>query len=77
MFSESKFLTSTSVLDTRYKHFGNQNNNLFYSFKGQLDYALAHYVADWETTKCNDDKFLTNLLMKPITKNLLYCNANK
>ena len=37
---------------------------------------LAHYFADSEITKRNDDKFLTNLLMKPITKNLSYCNAN-
>ena len=77
MFSESKFPVSTPVLDTRYKHPGSQNNNLFYPFNGQLDYALAHYFLDLETTKPNIDKFITNSLMKPITKNLLYCNADE
>ena len=69
-FSESEFLAGTLILDTRYEHPGSQNNNLFYSFNGQLDYALAHYFSNSETIKRNIDKFLTNQLMKPITKNL-------
>ena len=76
-FSESKFLAGIPVLDTRYKHPESQNNNPFYLFNGQLDYALAHYFADSKTTKSNVDKFFTNPLMKPITKNLLYCNADE
>ena len=77
MFSKSEFLAGIPVLDTRYEHSGSQNNNPFYPFNGQLDYALAYYFADSETTKRNIDKFFTNLLMKPITKNLLYCNVDK
>ena len=76
-FSESEFLAGTPVLDTKYKHPRSQNNNPFYSFNGQLDYALAYYFANLEITKRNVDKFLTNLLMKPITKNLSYCNADE
>ena len=76
-FSKSEFLTGTPISDTRYKHFENQNNNPFYSFNGQHDYTLAHYLANLETTKCNFYKFLTNLLMKHNTQNLLYHNTNK
>ena len=76
-FSESEFLADTPVLDTRYEHLESQNNNPFYLFNGQLDYVLAHYFADLETTKRNIDKFFTNLLMKPITKNLSYCNTDE
>ena len=76
-FSKSKFPAGTPVLDTRYKHLENQNNNLFYPFNNQVDYALAHYLTDSKTTKRNIDKFFTNPLIKPITKNLSYCNANK
>ena len=76
-FSKSEFPTGTPVSDTRYKHLRSQNNNPFYPFNAQLDYELAHYFADSETTKCNIDRFFTNPLIKPIIKNLLYCNANK
>ena len=70
MFSECKFSVRISILDTKYKHSGSQNHNLFYPFNGQLDYLLAHYFVDSETTKHNVDKFLTNSFMKPITKDL-------
>ena len=76
-FSKYKFPADTPIFDTRYKHLESQNNNPFYFFHGQLVYALAHYFADLETTKCNFDKFLTNSLMKPITKDFLYCDADK
>ena len=76
-FNESKFLADIPILAIKYKHFGSQNNNLFYLFNGQLDYALAHYFANSKITKCNVDKFLTNLLMKPITKDLSDCNADE
>ena len=77
MFNECKFLSGTPVLDIRYEHFRNQINNLFYLFNSQLDYALAHYFANSKTIKQNIDKFLTNLLMKPIIKNLSYYNVDK
>ena len=77
MFSKSEFLAGTPVSNTRYKYPRSQNNNLSYLFNGQSDYALAHYFTDSEPTKCNIDKFITNLLMKPFTKDLLYCNVDE
>ena len=76
-FSESEFSAGTLILDTRYKYFRRQNNNLFYLFNGQLNYILTHYFLDSETTKRNINKFLTNPLMKLITKNLSYRNADE
>lgn len=76
-FIESKFLASILVLDTRYKYFRSQNNNSFYLFNNQVVYTLVHYFANSETTKNNIDKFLTNFLIKLITKHLLYYNGNK
>lgn len=76
-FSKSEFLASTPVLDTRYKYPRNQNNNPFYLFNSQLDYTLAHYFAYLEISKHNVHKFLTNSFMKPITKNLSYCNVDE
>ena len=76
-FRKYEFSFGTSVLDTQYKHFESQKNNPFYPFHSQLNYALAHYFANSETTKNNFDKFSTNPLMKPITKNVLYFNTNK
>ena len=76
-FSEFKFLIDTPILDTRYKHFGSQNNYLYYSFIDKFDYALADYFAKLKITKCNIDKFLSNPLIKPIIKKFSYCNANK
>ena len=76
-FNKSEFSAGTLVLDTRYKHPRSQNNNLFYLFNGQLDYALAYYFVDLEITKHNIDKFFTNPLIKPITKDLLYCNVDE
>lgn len=76
-FSQSKFSAGTSVLDIQYKHSISQNNNLFYLFYDQLDYTFAHYFVELEIIKRNVDRFLTNLLIKPIIKKLLYCNANK
>ena len=76
-FSESKFLAGTPVFDTQYEHLGSHNNNLCYHLNDQLDYTLAHYFVKGETLKCNVNRFLTNLLIKPITKQLSYCNADK
>ena len=77
MFGKSEFLIGTQVLDTRYKHFGSQNNNPFYPFNDQLDYVLADYFAESKTTKHNIDKFLSNLLIKSVIQNLSYCNVNE
>ena len=75
-FSESKFLAGISLSDTKYRHSGRQNNNLFYPFNSQLDYTLAHYFADLETPKRNVVKFLTNSLIELIGKNFSYCNVD-
>lgn len=72
MFTKFKFPTSKPVLNIRYKYFRSQNNNLFYHFNHSLEYALANYLEKSETTKCNEDKFLSNLLMKAIIKKLSY-----
>lgn len=77
IFNKLKFPVGTPVLDIKYKYLGSQNNNLFYFFNGQLEYILAYYFANLETTKHNIDKFLINLFMKPMTKNFLYCNVNE
>lgn len=77
IFNKPEFLASILVLDTRYKYLENQNNNLFYLFNLQLDYALAYYFAKSEIIKCNINKFLSNLLIMLISKNLLYHNINK
>ncbi len=76
-FSRSEFPVSTPVSDTRYVLSESQSNNPFYPFNNQLDYAMAHYFAESETTKCNVNKFLSNLLMELITKQLLYCNTDE
>ena len=77
MFSKTKFLAGTPVLDTQYNHLRSQYNNLFYSFNDQLDYALAHYFSELGTTKRNVYRFLTNSLMKHITEKLSYCNVDE
>ncbi len=77
MLSKSEFLVGTPVSDIRDEHLGSHNNNLFYPFNDQLDYALTNYFAKPETTKRNVDKFLSNPLLKPITKKLSYCNTDE
>ncbi len=76
-FGESEFPISTLLFDIRYVHPGSGSSNLFHPFNDQLDYALAHYFAKSEIIKRNIDKILSNLLMKPITKKLSYCNTNE
>lgn len=77
IFNNSKFIAGISILDTRYKYFKSKNNNLIYSFNSQIDYILVYYFINFEIPKCNINKFLINFLIKLITKNLLYQNANK
>lgn len=76
-YSKSEFLANTLILNTRYEYLGSQNNNVFYLFRHQLNYALAHYYVKSEIIKCNIDKFFSNPLIKPITKKLSYCNTNE
>ena len=58
-FNEQKFSTIILVSDIKYDYPESQNNNPFYLFNDQLDYALAYYFAEPETTKSNIDKFLS------------------
>ena len=76
-FSDQEFAAGTSVSNIKYNHPGFQNNNFFYPFYDQLDYRLAKYFAESETTKSNVDKFLSEVLMAPLTEKLSYQNANK
>lgn len=50
---------------------------MFHSFNDELDYALAHYFAESETTKDNVDKFFSNPLMRSINEKLSYRNADE
>ena len=77
MVGKSEFLKGILVSNTRYEQPENRNTNLFHLFKDHLDCALAHYLVKLKTTKHNIDKFLSNLLIKPITKKLSYCNTDK
>lgn len=78
IFTESKFPTSTPVLDAKYKYSESyKNNNLYYSINNQVDYVLTHYSTNSKTTKCNINKFFTNFFIRPIIKNVSYCNADK
>lgn len=61
----------------KYHHLDFKNNNLFYPFNNQLDYIFANYFLEFKTTKDNIDKFLSNLLIVPLIKELSYENANK
>ncbi len=76
-FSDQEFAAGIPVSNIKYNHLGFQNNNLFHSFHDQLDYGLAKYFAESETTKNNVDKFLSDLLMTPLTEKLSYRNADK
>ena len=77
MFGESEFLVGSPVLETRYVHLRSKSSNLFGLFYDQLDYTLTHYFTKLKSTKRNVDKFLSNPLMKPFIKKLLYPNANE
>ncbi len=76
-FSSHEFPASTPISDKKYKHPGSKHKNSFYSFNDQLDYGLAHYFAESETTKGNVNKFLTDPLMAPLTEKLSYKNADE
>lgn len=77
IFSEFKYVVSTPILDIRYKQWESQNNNMFYSLKKNINYALRHHFANSKISKYNINKFFTNFLIKFITKNLLFYNVDK
>ncbi len=76
-FNSHEFPAGTPISDKKYKYLGYKHKNSFYSFNDQLDYGLAHYFAESETTKGNVNKFLTDLLMVLLTKKLSYKNADE
>ena len=65
------------VSNIKYNHPELKHQNSFYPFNDQFDYVLAHYFAELEITKSNINKFLSDLLMIPLTKKLSYKNANE
>ena len=76
-FSEQEFSTGTPVFNIKYDHLESQNDSFFYPFHNQLNYALAYYIIESETTKDNKDKFLSNILMALLTEKLSYQNADE
>ncbi len=66
-FSDQEFTADTPVCNIKYNHPGFKNNKPFYPFHDQLDYRLAKYFAESETTKSNVDKFLSDPLIAPLT----------
>ena len=76
-FNKQEFPAGTLVFNIKYDYLRSQNDNLFYPFYNQLDYILAHYFAESETTKGNINKFPSNSLMAPLTEKLSYQNAEK
>lgn len=76
-FNSYKFFTGTRILDIKYWHPRSKYNSSFYPFNDQLDYTLAYYFAESETTKGNFNKFLTDLLIVPLTEKLSYKNVDK
>ena len=71
-FSEQKFSNNKSISNIKYYYLGFQNNNFFHPFNNWLNYALATYFAKFETIKGYINRFLSNLLMIPLIKKLLY-----
>lgn len=76
-FSETEYQAGTLISNIKYRHSGYQHDNVFYPFDNDVDYALAHWFVESKITKGNVDKFLTNFLMKSITKQLSYWNTIK
>ena len=75
--SEQEFLVGIPISNIKYDHPRSQNDNLFSLFHNQLDYILAYYFLESETTKGNEDKFMSNLLIAPPTEKLSYQNTDK
>lgn len=71
-FIDQEFVISILVSNIKYNYPKSQNDNLFYLFHDQLNYALANYFAKFKTIKRNIDKFLSKLLIISFTKKLSY-----
>lgn len=76
-FSSYEFFIGTQISDIKYKHLESKYQSSFYPFNNQLNYALAHYFAKSMITKDNINKYLTDLLMVPLTKKLSYTNTDE
>ena len=76
-FSKQEFFADKLVSDIKYYPPSYHSNNTFYRFIDQLDYVLANYFVDFEITKDNIDRFLSNPLMFLLIKKLSYQNADK
>ena len=76
-FSSYEFLAGIYISNIKYRYLGSKHNSSFYSFNDQLEFALAYYFAESETTKSNKNKFLSAPLIEPLTKKLFNKNANK
>ncbi len=75
--SSHEFPVGISISDKKYKHPESKHKNSFYPFNDQLDYGLAHYFTESETTKGNMNRFLTDPWMACFTKKLSYKSANE
>ncbi len=73
-FSSHEFPSGIPISDEKYKHPGSKHKNSFYLFNDQLDFGLAHYFVESETTKGNVNKFLTDHLMVSLIQKLFYKN---
>ncbi len=76
-FSDQEFATGISISNLKYNHPEFQTNNPLYPFHDQLDYGLAKYFTESETTKSNVNKFLSEPLMALLTEKLSYWNVDK
>ncbi len=76
-FNSHEFPAGTPISDKKYKHPRSKHKNSFYFFNDQLNYSLPHYFTESKTTKDNVNKFLTDLLMAPLTEKLSYKNADE
>lgn len=71
-FKRQEFFADKLILNIKYHYSDSQNNNLFYSFNNQLNYAPANYFAESKIKNNNVNKFLFNLLIALFIKKLSY-----
>ena len=76
-FTRNEFPVGIPISNIKYNHPKVKHQNSFYPFNDQLNYALAYYFAESETTKGNVNKFLSDLLMTLLTKKLSYKNTDE
>ena len=76
-FNKQELPVGILISNIKYDHSGSQNNNPFYLFNDQEDCALAHYFIGSRTIKSKINRFLSNLLIVPLTEKLSYQNVDK